>query len=415
MKILVLGAGVVGVTSAWYLARAGHEVTVLDRRPAAGMETSFANGGQISVSQTEPWANPAAPAKIMKWLGRDDAPLLFRLRADPRQWAWGLRFLFECLPARTRRNTLTVLRLGIYSRTELQALRRETGIAYDDLQKGILTLYTDRREFAAAQKRVDLLRGHGLATSVRTPQEMLEIEPALANAGIDIIGGTYARDDESGDAQLFTKRLADLAAQRGVSFGYGVNIESCRPEGRRIAGVMAKIAGRDELLSADAYVMALGSYSPLMLALLGIRIPVYPVKGYSVTIPVSDPAAAPTVCLTDENAKIAISRLGNRLRAAGTAELTGYDTSVRAARCNAILERVRRLFPNAGGFERAEQWAGLRPATPSNVPEIGRTRYDNLFLNTGHGTLGWTLACGSAAALADVIDGRAAALDFPFR
>lgn len=415
MKVLVLGAGVIGVTSAWYLARTGHDVTVLDRRPAAGMETTFANGGQISVSQTEPWANPAAPVKIMKWLGRNDAPLLFRLRADPRQWAWGLRFLFECLPSRTRVNTLTVLRLGIYSRSELQALRRETGIAYDDLQKGILTIHTDAREFDAAQKRVAMLREYGLATSVRTPQEVLALEPALGNAGIAIVGGTYARDDESGDAHLFTQRLADLAAQRGVSFGYGVDIDGCRVDGDRITGLKVKVGGHEEMLTADAYVVALGSYSPMLLAPLGIGIPVYPVKGYSVTIPLARPESAPTVCLTDENAKIAISRLGNRLRAAGTAELAGYDLSVRDARCNAILERVQKLFPEIGGFDLAERWAGLRPATPSNVPEIGRTRYSNLFLNTGHGTLGWTLACGSAAALARVVDGQAQEVKFPFR
>lgn len=415
MKIIVLGAGVIGVTSAWYLAKAGHEVSVLDRQPAAGMETSFANGGQISVSQTEPWANPAALPKIVKWLGRDDAPLLFRLRADPRQWAWGLRFLRECLPSRTRMNTLTILRLGIYSRTELQALRRETGIAYDDLQKGILTIHTDRRELDAAHARVELLRAHGLMMSICTPQEMRALEPALVKSRIEILGGTYARDDESGDAHQFTQRLAALAAQRGVGFGYGVEIERLLAEGGRVTGVLTRFGNRTEKLSADAYVVALGSYSPLLLASLGVRVPVYPVKGYSVTIPLSSPAEAPTVCLTDENAKIAMSRLGNRLRAAGTAELTGYDTTVRDARCDAILQRVRSLFPDAGGFDRAERWAGLRPATPSNVPEIGRTKYANLFLNTGHGTLGWTLACGSAAALARLVDGRAQEVDFPLR
>jgi D-amino-acid dehydrogenase len=414
MKILILGAGVVGVTSAWYLARAGHEVTVLDRQPGAGMETSFANGGQISVSQTEPWANPAAPAKILKWLGRADAPLLFRLRADPRQWGWGLRFLLECLPSRTRDNTLTILRLGLYSRSELQALRRETGIAYDDLQKGILTIHTDRREFDAAHARVELLREHGLAMSMRTPQEVRALEPALGSTDVDIIGGTYARDDESGDAHLFTQRLAELAGKQGVSFGYGVDIEACRAEGDRISAVSVRVNGRSELLSADAFVVALGSHSPFLLSPLCVRVPVYPVKGYSVTIPVTRPEAAPTVCLTDENAKLAMSRLGDRVRAAGTAELTGYDTAVRDDRCGAILDRVRSLFPEAGDFSRATPWAGLRPATPSNVPVIGRTRYSNLFLNTGHGTLGWTLACGSAAALARLVDGRAQEVDFPF-
>ncbi len=414
MKVLVLGAGVVGVTSAWYLARAGHEVTVVDRQPAPGLETSFANGGQISVSQTEPWANPGAPLKILKWLGREDAPLLFRLRADARQWTWGLRFLLECLPSRARFNMLTTLRLGVYSRTQLQALRRETGIAYDDLQKGILTIHTNRREFDAARRRVEVLQGHGLAMTVHTPDEVRQIEPALRDTEVGLVGGTYARDDESGDAHLFTQRLAQLAAQRGVRFGHGMEVRGCRVEGDRIAGVSVSIGARTELLTADAYVVALGCHSRFFLAPLGIHVPVYPVKGYSVTIPLEHAEYAPAVCLTDESQKLAMSRLGNRLRAAGTAELGGYDPDVRAARCDAILDRVRRLFPRAGGFDRAERWAGLRPATPSNVPLIGRTRFDNLYLNTGHGTLGWTLSCGSGAAMADLVSGAPPAVEFPF-
>jgi D-amino-acid dehydrogenase len=415
LKVLVLGAGVVGVTSAWYLAKAGHEVTVVDRQPAAGMETSFANGGQVSVSHAEPWANPGAPAKVLKWLGREDAPLLFRLRADPRQWLWAMRFLVECLPQRTRRNTLTILRLALYGRAQLQALRRETGIAYDHLSKGILHIHTDDAEFEAARARVDLMQSHGVAISLKSPGEVLAIEPALSASRVRIVGGTYAADDESGDAHLFTQRLAALAGERGVSLRHNVQILGFLAQGGKVTGVRVRHANRDEVLRADAHVVALGSYSPLLLGPIGVHLPVYPVKGYSVTIPVGRAGVAPSGCLTDENAKIATTRLDERLRAAGTAELAGYDTSINDARCKAILERVRTLFPDAGDFDRASKWAGLRPATPGNVPEIGRTRYSNLFVNTGHGTLGWTLACGSGAAIADVISGRKPEIDFLFR
>jgi D-amino-acid dehydrogenase len=413
MKVLVLGAGVVGVTSAWYLAKAGHEVTVIDREPAAGMETSFANGGQISVSQSEPWANPGAPAKIIKWLGREDAPLLFRLRADRRQWSWGLRFLLECLPWRTRANTLNILRLAIYSRARLQVLRRETGIEYDHLENGILQLYTDSREFESVDTRMRLLLSHGLAVSVRTPDEVLALEPALRESKLKIVGATYAADDESGDAYLFSSRLAELAAQKGVSFGYGIEIERLLMEGDKVSGVAVRAAGRKDVLEADAYLVSMGSYSPFLLAPAGIGVPVYPVKGYSITAPIT--GLAPSVCITDESGKVAVTRLGNRLRMAGTAEVAGFDTSVNEARCAAIADRVRQIFPNSADFSNVKKWAGLRPTMPSNVPSIGRTRYSNLYLNTGHGTLGWTLACGSGAAIADLISGRRADVQFPFR
>jgi D-amino-acid dehydrogenase len=415
MKVVVLGAGVIGVTSAWYLAEDGHDVTVLDRQPQAGLETSFANGGQISVSHAEPWANPGAPRKIIKWLGREDAPLLFRLRADLRQWSWGLKFLFECLPARTQRNTLTILRLGLYSRDMLKALRRATGVQYDHLEKGILQIHTDAGEFEGAHARVELLRSHGCEMHIKSVAQCMELEPALRSSRIGLIGGTFAPDDESGDAHQFTGNLAELCRQRGVQFGFEHAIEALSIEGNTVVGAQVRDPeGRRELVKADAFLVALGSYSPFLLAPAGIRIPVYPVKGYSVTVALTRPESAPTLCLSDENAKVAISRLGNRLRAAGTAELTGYDTSLSEARCAAILSRIEQLFPGAGDYAGASRWAGLRPATPSNVPLIGHTRYRNLFLNTGHGTLGWTLACGSGRAAADLIGERQPQVDFPF-
>ncbi len=415
MNIVILGAGVIGVTTAWYLKKAGHAVTVIDRQPAAGLETSFANGGQISVSHAEPWANPGAPLKVLQWLGREDAPLLFRLRADPCQWAWGLRFLFECLPQRTRQNTLTILKLGLYSRAMLQALRHETGISYDHLEKGILHIHGSERDLEAAHARVALMRDHGFAMSIKSPAECFDIEPALRESRVGMVGGTYAPEDESGDAHLFTRNLAGLCSREGVEFRYENAVEDISVAGNAANGVaLCDPNGRRELLRADAIVVALGSYSRFLLARLGINIPVYPVKGYSVSIPLLEPHKAPVVCLTDESAKIAMTRLGNRLRAAGTAELSDYDTTLNEARCQAILDRVRDHFPEAGDYDAASKWAGLRPATPGNVPLIGRTKLRNLYLNTGHGTLGWTLACGSGKALADVISSHPADVEFPF-
>jgi len=415
VKVLVLGAGVVGVTSAWYLAEAGHEVTVVDRQPIAGFETSFANGGQISVSHAEPWANPAAPLKILKWLGHEDAPLLFRPSLSPRQWSWGLRFLFECLPARTRRNTLEILKLAWFSRTELQALRERTGIRYEHSEFGILHLHTDPRELDAAGARVELLRSRGFETQLKTARECVEIEPALKHSRVLLAGGTYSPHDESGDAHLFSRRLEELCRRADVVFLFQTTVQRLLHEGGRITGVRVRhVEGPEQVLQADAYLVCLGSYTPLLVHPLGVRLAVYPVKGYSVTIPIRSFEMAPRVCLTDEGAKLAISRLGDRLRVAGTAELNGYDNSINPVRCQAILRRAEELFPQAADYWRAQPWAGLRPATPSNVPVVGHTRLSNLFLNCGHGTLGWTMACGSGRAIASIISGKQPPIDFAF-
>jgi D-amino-acid dehydrogenase len=415
MKVIVLGAGVVGTACAWFLSKAGHQVTVIDRQPAAGLETSFANGGQISVSHAEPWANPSAPLKVLKWMFREDAPLLFRLRADLRQWLWCLRFVRECTPARTRRNIARIVNLGLYSRAALRELRAETGLQYDHLQRGILHFYTSAQEFEAAQEPARVMREFGCELDMKTPAECVAIEPALRPLQHRIAGGSYTPSDESGDAHLFTQGLARLCAARGVVFLHDTVIERLVCTSTRIETVQISAAdGHHAALQADAFVMALGSYSPALLRPCGIHLDIYPAKGYSLTMPVADPARAFQVSLTDDEYKLVFSRLGDRLRVAGTCELNGYDLELNAARCKAILRRTEELFPGAGDASRAVYWTGLRPATPSNVPYIGATRYENLYLNTGHGTLGWTHACGSGKALADIIGGRRPEVDFPF-
>ncbi len=414
MKILVLGAGVVGTCSAWYLQAAGHEVTVVDRQPAAGMETSFANGGQISVSHAEPWANPHVLPRLLKWLGRRDAPLLWHWRADPQQWLWGLRFLRECLPGRVQANVAAILALALDSRRRLQTLREELALDYDQLQRGILHVYTDRSELAAAMSAARLMARHGLEREMLDAAACVAIEPALAGAADILVGGDYTASDESGDAHRFTQALAERARQAGVTFQYGVEVERIASAGGQVAAVVVNGEGGPRLLTADAYVLALGSYSPLLLRPLGIGLPVYPAKGYSATLTLADDSHAPSVSITDDERKLVFSRLGNRLRVAGTAEFNGYDLSADPVRCQALLDRTRQLFPKLAVEGEPAFWCGLRPATPSNVPLIGRSRLSNLWLNTGHGTLGWTMACGSGAALADLVGGRRPAPEFPF-
>jgi D-amino-acid dehydrogenase len=413
VKIIVLGAGVVGVTSAWYLSAAGHEVTVIERREAAALETSFANGGQISAGHAEPWAKPSMVPKILRWLGREDAPLLFRPRADPAQWEWGLRFLLECFPGRFQRHSRTLAGLAGHSRECLRALRAQLGIRYDHLERGILQFATNERDLEALTRHAEQMHALGIRRQVKSAGECFALEPALRDSRDRVLGGVFNPKDESGDAHRFTTELARHAAARGVVFRFDTRIEAIEATGGQVAGIRLH---NGRTLAADAYVVSLGSYSPLLLAPLGIRIPVYPLKGYSITLPLGpkEAAAAPSVSLTDEAFKIVISRLGDRLRAAGTAELTGYDTTVNPVRCAAIAARIHDLFPALSGVTAVDYWTGLRPATPNNVPVIGRTKLKNLFLNTGHGTLGWTLACGSASVLADLMSARQPQVAFAF-
>ncbi|MBI5110158.1 MAG: D-amino acid dehydrogenase [Rhodocyclales bacterium] len=416
MRVIVLGAGVIGVTSAWYLAADGHQVVVVDRQAAPAQETSFANGGQISVSHAEPWANPAAPRRALKWLGREDAPLLWRLRADPAQWAWGLRFLRQCTAARARANIRAIVGLGLASRSELQALRRSLALEYDHLERGILHFYTDPGEFEHALPQAALMCEYGCERVPKTAAECLAIEPALADSRAPIVGGTYTAGDESGDARRFTESLARYAAARGVEFRLGATVASLVCDARRASGVQL---ASGETLTADVVVVALGSYSPLLLKPLGLDLSLYPAKGYSATLTLPEGAVAPTVSLTDDGCKLVISRLGDRLRVAGTAEFNGYDTSLNPQRCAALRRRIVDIFPSLAAVDGIDYWAGLRPSTPGNVPVIDTLAargFDGLWLNTGHGTLGWTLACGSARLLADRIAGRDPGIDFqPYR
>ncbi|HNJ77161.1 MAG TPA: D-amino acid dehydrogenase [Azospira sp.] len=410
MKVIVLGAGLVGVASAWYLQKAGHEVIVIERQPGAGLETSFANGGQISVSHAEPWANPQVLPKVLKWLGREDAPLLFRLRWDPALLRWGLRFLAECRPGRTRENIRAIVALGLYSRRLLGELRAETGIAYDQLQRGILHFYTDEREFASAKHAAALMREFGCDRNVVSADECVRIEPALSAVRDRLVGGDYTRDDESGDAHRFAQALAGLAAERGVAFRYATTIDRLDVAGGMFTGVIAG-GGR---IAADACIAACGSWTGALLAPLGICLPLYPAKGYSATVPLGADSVAPTVSLTDDGYKIVFSRLGQRLRIAGTAEFNGFNTELNPVRCAALMRRAGELFPDLRPAGAPEFWCGLRPATPSNVPLIGRSSVAGLWLATGHGTLGWTMACGTGAAVADLLSGRRPEPDFPF-
>ncbi|MBS0312593.1 MAG: D-amino acid dehydrogenase [Proteobacteria bacterium] len=415
-RILILGAGILGVHTAWFLRQRGFEVTVVDRQPGPALETSFANGAQISVSQSDPWASPHAPFKVLKWLGQEDAPLLFRLRADPNQWRWGLRFLYECLPSRTEYNTLQAMRLAEYSRRTLQAMRRETGIQYDHSEAGIMMIHADPKSFADAAQAAQLLTRNGERRDVLAVADAVKIEPALAHTAPTLAGAIYAPHDEGGDAYKFTAALAALAAERGVEFRYGVAIHRLERAGGAISGVVVNDGNGDTTLTADAYVVALGSYSQPMLRAVGVDALMYPAKGYSATIPLASGSKlpAPRGSITDDEKKVVFTTLGDRLRIAGTAEMTGFSTDLNMVRCEALTRRAKHHFPDLCQWERVEYWTGLRPATPSNLPIIGRSSLSNLYLNTGHGTLGWTEGPGSGRALADIIAGEVPEVDFAF-
>ncbi len=420
MKVIVLGAGIIGISTAWYLAEQGHEVTVIDRQADAALETSFANGAQISVSFCEPWANAGAPFKVAKWLLRDDSPLLFRPRMDPYQWRWGAKFLTQCTDAAFARNVQQLVAQGAYSHEALKGLVAQTGIEYNRLEKGILHFFSSQADFEAGAAGAELMRQHGVDRRVLNRDEVLKVEPALAGFGAQIHGGTYTPSDESGDACVFTQKLAALCAARGVRFLWEHDVAGLETAGGQIGGVRVvnRANQRSQTVTADQYVAAMGSFTAPMLRSVGVDLDIYPAKGYSATLRLKRPEAASMVSLLDDTRKIAISRLGDQIRIAGTAEMAGYDTGLTSAtaqvRCAALVKRYEELFPGVADTTEPHYWTGLRPSTPTNIPYIGRSKLANLWLNAGHGTLGWTHGAGSGLALAELMAGRQPQLAFGF-
>lgn len=407
MKVLVLGSGVIGVSCAYQLARAGHEVTVVDRQPAAALETSYANAGEVSPGYSSPWAAPGVPVKAIKWLLMRHRPLVIRPGIDPSLLRWGVAMLRNCTQARYELNKGRMVRLAEYSRDCLKSLRAETGIRYDERMQGTLQLFRRQAQLDGTAADIAVLRRYGVAFELLDRDGCIRREPALAGVREKFAGGLLLPGDETGDCFKFTQSLAALAAKRGVKFRYGTPIRRLLLAGGQIDGVDTG-AGR---LQADAYLVALGSYSPLLLQSVGIRIPVYPVKGYSITVPITEPGGAPESTVMDETHKVAVTRLGDRIRVGGTAELGGYSLKLHDARRRTLEHVLADLFPRGGDLARAEFWCGLRPMTPDGTPVVGATRLPKLFLATGHGTLGWTMAAGTGRVMADVISGRAPEID----
>lgn len=399
MRVLILGSGVIGTTSAYYLARAGFEVVVVDRQPAAAMETSFANAGQVSPGYASPWAAPGVPLKAMKWLLQRHAPLAIKLTGDVDQYLWMAQMLRNCTASRYAVNKERMVRLSEYSRDCLDELRAETGINYEGRQLGTTQLFRSQAQVDAAAKDIAVLKASGVPFELLDREGIARVEPALAGVKHKLAGALRLPNDQTGDCFLFTSRLAQMARELGVEFRFGQNIQRLETDGERLSGVW--IDG--QLERADQYVLALGSYSPALLKPLGIKAPIYPLKGYSLTVPISNAAMAPSSTILDETYKVAITRFDNRIRVGGMAEIAGHDLSLNPRRRETLEMVVGDLYPQGGDASAGEFWTGLRPATPDGTPIIGATRFRNLFLNTGHGTLGWTMACGSGSLLADLI------------
>ena len=431
MKIIVLGAGIIGISTAWHLLELGHEVTVVDRQSDAAMETSFGNAGQISVSYCEPWANRDAPLKALKWMFSNDAPLLFRPRLDWQQWRWSLLFLGQCNDDAFERNVQQLVALGAYSHAALKDVVAATGIDYQRLEHGIAHYYTDQQSFDTAGEAAALMRKYGVSRRVVSRDELLRIEPAFTAFSHRIVGGTYTASDESGDARLFTQALAQRCAARGATFFYGHDVIRLNKAGDAMASIAIRPVASDAsgaqpvVLTADQFVVACGSYSAPLLRTVGVDLPIYPGKGYSATFKLLQPEKAPLVSTIDDEKKIAMSRLGDSLRVAGTIEVGDYnlslDNAVARARCQMLSDRIEAVLPGVCDTRNEAQggtpqyWAGLRPATPTNVPYIGQTKVNKLWVNAGHGTLGWTHGAGSGKALAELISGRQPDMAFNFR
>ncbi|MEJ8824036.1 D-amino acid dehydrogenase [Variovorax humicola] len=407
MKVVVLGSGVIGVTAAYQLAVAGHEVTVVDRQPAAALETSYGNAGEVSPGYSAPWAGPGVPVKAIKWLLMHHRPLVVRPHLDLGMVRWGMSMLRNCTAARYEVNKGRMVRLAEYSRKCLEELRDQTGIQYDQRTQGTLQLFRTQAQLDHTGADIAVLKRSGVQFELLDRDGCVRQEPALAGVRDKFAGGLLLPGDETGDCFKFTQNLAAMAVMQGVQFRYGTRIQRLRFAAQQVDGVVTDVG----TLKADAYLVALGSYSPLLLAPLRIRIPVYPVKGYSITVPITDATGAPESTVMDETHKVAVTRLGDRIRVGGTAELAGYTLKLHQARRDTLEHVVTDLFPRGGDARRAEFWCGLRPMTPDGTPVIGATRLPNLYLATGHGTLGWTMAAGTGRVMADVISGRKPAID----
>jgi D-amino-acid dehydrogenase len=407
VKVLILGSGVIGVASAYYLARAGHEVTVVDRQPEPALETSFANAGEVSPGYSSPWAGPGVPVKAVKWLLMKHGPLVVRPNLDPVMWLWLLKMLRNCTSARYAVNKSRMIPIAEYSRDCLRELRRDIGIQYDERSQGTLQLFRYQAQLDGTAGDIAVLRQYGVPFEVLDREGCIAVEPALAGVREKVAGGLRLPQDETGDCHMFTQALAKHAEALGVRFMFNTTINGIASDASRVTGV-ATSAGT---LRADAYVLALGSWSSRLVAPLGISLPVYPVKGYSITVPIKDASGAPESTVMDESYKVAITRLGDRIRVGGTAEISGFSTRLYGARRATLDHSVSDLFPRGGDLSRATFWSGLRPMTPDGPPVIGPTRYANLHLNTGHGTLGWTMSCGSGRVLADMLSGRKPEVD----
>ncbi|MBR0737512.1 D-amino acid dehydrogenase [Bradyrhizobium liaoningense] len=407
MKVLILGSGVIGVTSAYYLARAGHEVTVVDRQPEPALETSFANAGEVSPGYSSPWAGPGVPVKAVKWLLMKHGPLVVRPKLDPVMWVWLLKMLRNCTSARYAVNKSRMIPIAEYSRDSLRDLRRDIGIQYDERSQGTLQLFRYQAQLDGTAEDIAVLKQYGVPFEVLSREGCIAVEPALSGVKQKFVGGLRLPQDETGDCHMFTQALAKHAEALGVRFMFNTGIDRIVTDGARVSGV-ATSAG---LLQADAYVLALGSWSSRLVAPLGISLPVYPVKGYSITVPIKDASGAPESTVMDESYKVAITRLGDRIRVGGTAEISGYSSKLYDARRATLDHSLTDLFPRGGDLAKATFWSGLRPMTPDGPPVIGPTQYANLHLNTGHGTLGWTMSCGSGRVLADMLSGRKPDID----
>ena len=402
MKVLILGSGVIGTCTAYYLAKAGHQVTVVDRQPGPALETSYGNAGEVSPGYSSPWAGPGVPLKAIQWMLMHHSPLVIRPLLDPAMWRWGLQMLRNCTEARYQVNKARMVRLAEYSRDCLKQLRADTGISYDERSQGTLQLFRTQKQLDGTAKDIEILQQYGVPFQLLDREAYLQYEPALKLVKEKFVGALRLPGDETGDCFKFTNALAKMAEALGVQFRYGVQIDRIAADGAKITGVHTS-AG---LLQADSYLVALGSYSPILLKPLGFNLPVYPVKGYSITVPITDAASAPESTVMDETHKVAVTRLGDRIRVGGTAELGGYNLQLREERRATLNHVVTDLFPKGGDTSKAEFWTGLRPMTPDGTPVLGGTPYPNLQISTGHGTLGWTMAAGTGRVMADLLSNR---------